>query len=162
MTFHMDNSGPWSVGVYLGIPGAILSAALFIGLTFLMRHWWKTADNYDRGMARFLTYAAGVFTVVTVMVGIAAFYPFGGEYHQFRNVSGTVEQIDNRLIGNGSGGMEDKFVVRFKGSTLQFGCDDTRCASVREGDSLVLSCKREWQYTGTDGYNCRFVSMEKG
>lgn len=161
--FHMDSSGSWSVGVLVGVPVTVLGVAgLVVGGLLLLRHDRKMSDgNYDKGIPKLagIVCLAVAGLLVVLALSPAGFYPYRAEYHQWRDVSGTVVKIDKRLIGSGDK-MEDKFVVRYEGSTLQFGCDDTRCAQVEEGDSLTLSCKRAWQYTGTDGYDCRFVSTE--
>ena len=158
---QIADSGTWSLGVLVGVPLFGLSlVALVIGGLWLVRYD-RRASDIDKGIPKVL--GIGCLTTAVVLTVLlaspAGYYPFSAEYHQWREVSGTVTQIDKRLIGNGKS-MEDKFVVRFDGDRQQFGCDDTRCASVREGDELTLSCKRAWQYTGTDGYDCRFVSTE--
>lgn len=156
MKFHMDDSGTWSLGVLIGLPVATLAVALLVGVIvygarFANRSSWSGWS--DRRLL--LTWTPALLAML--LIGLtAAYYPWSGEYHQYRNVSGTVASIDSRLLKDA----ETKFVVRFDGSSMQFGCDDTRCAQVKEGDSLTLSCKRAWQYTGTDGYDCRFVSTE--
>ena len=144
---QIAGDGVWSLGVLIGLPLGVLIVVLLLGLTV-----WMAYENEIRLSLSMLALAAGG----VIMIGWAM-YPYSNEYHQFRAVSGTVERIDKRLISSGDS-MQDKFVVRFEGSDLQFGCDDTRCSQVDPGDALELSCKREWQYTGTDGYNCRFTS----
>lgn len=145
----------WSLGMWIGVPLTIVLvliglAAIVVGLLM-----WK-----EDGAGFFL--AGGVVWLVVVL-GIAlsplGFYPYHSEYHQWRELGGTLTQVDKRLISTDNG-MEDKFVVRFAGSSQQYGCDDTRCAGIHVGDYLALSCKRAWQYTGTDGYDCRFVATE--
>lgn len=142
----------WSLGVLIGGP----IAALFIlaGIIVLALSIWMWHDTHEGlgVVAAAVAYLVAVFAILGF-----CYYPLDADYHQWRDVSGTVEQIDNRLIGSGDG-METKFVVLIDGQ--QYGCDDTRCAGVREGDDLTLSCKRAWQYTGVDGYDCRFISTE--
>jgi hypothetical protein len=159
---QIADSGTWSLGVLVGLPlFALLLIALVIGGILLIR-FDRRVGSYDRGIPK----ALGIGSLITAalvavtMVTPAGYYPFSAEYHQWREASGTVVKIDKRLISSGKDSMEDKFVVRFEGDGQQFGCDDTRCAGVEVGDSLTLSCKRAWQYTGTDGYDCRFVSTE--
>ena len=159
--FHMADSGPWAGGTLIWLPTLVVIVG---ALAYAARRLYKYASeghfdsNDARWLARVALAIAAVFVIVTLTP--AGMYPYKAEYHQWREVSGTVEKIDRRLIGNGDS-MEDKFVIRFAYSGgRQFGCDDTRCASVEPGDALTLSCKRAWQYTGTDGYDCRFVSTE--
>lgn len=161
MKFHMDDSGSWSLGVLIGIPALALGIGALVALGLLAR-WWSAnrADSIDEGLLKWVGRILLGCAVVTLILGVAGYYPFGGEYHQFRDVSGTVAKIDSRLIAKSGSGSDTKFVVRFDGSPMQFACDDTRCAQVAEGDALTLSCKRAWQYTGTDGYDCRFVSTD--
>lgn len=156
MTPTIADSGSWSLGVLIGGPFAVLFmllglAALVVGV--LMQRDAGDGWPYIGGAIAYLL-ALGLF-----LASPLCYWPFSAEYHQWRDVSGTVQQIDKRLIGSGDG-MEEKFVVRLEGTSQQFACDDTRCAQVRVGDSLSLSCKRAWQYTGTDGYDCRFISTE--
>lgn len=157
MKFHMDDSGTWSLGVLIGGPLLTLLVIAFVIGGFA---WLHAARKDNEGFFLFLAIMCWVLGGLTVIGMGVGYYPYGGDYHQYRNVSGTVAKIDSRLIGNSGGGTDTKFVVRFDGSATQFACDDTRCAQVDEGDALTLSCKRTWQYTGTDGYDCRFVKTE--
>lgn len=147
----------WSLGVLIGVPAAVICLVFgFVALGIFAK--WQREDHDA------LPLVGGAVAFILVVIGICAspvvgFYPYSAEYHQWRDHGGVVAKIDNRLISTGKA-METKFVVRFEGSTQQYGCDDTRCASVQVGDRLTLSCKRAWQYTGTDGYDCRFVSTE--
>lgn len=142
----------WSLGVLIGLPVAVLLMIVGVAIAVLGSLW----DDFTPGM-----WIVIGTVIVVCSIGVTAFtlYPYDAEYHQWRQVDGTVAKIDKRLIGSGDK-MEDKFVVRFEGNGQQYGCDDTRCAQVVAGDALTLSCKRAWQYTGTDGYDCRFVSTE--
>ncbi len=154
MSPTISTDGPWSIGVLIG--GPVTIALLLLGLGAIVA---GIVLRDDGGWGVVGGGAGWIAVVLAFALSPIGFYPYGAEYHQWRNVSGTVEKIDSRLISVGKS-MEDKFVVRFVGSGLQFGCDDTRCSQVGEGDALTLSCQRAWQYTGTDGYDCRFVSMK--
>jgi hypothetical protein len=147
--FHMAASGPWTLGTLIWLP---IVALLVLGLVaFAVFCFMESEPGLGVG-----SIALAVAFIVGTALPSFGMYPYKAEYHQWRDVSGTVEKIDKRLIGS-SDKMEDKFVIRFANSGgRQFGCDDTRCASVTAGDWLKLSCKRVWQYTGTDGYDCRF------
>lgn len=151
--FQMADSGPWSLGTLIWLP--ILALIVLVCVVAAVAAWRADEPGFSIGAVL----VAFVFVGCTALPQIGM-YPYKAEYHQWRDVSGTVDKIDRRLISK-SDSMEDKFVIRFEDSNgAQFGCDDTRCASVEEGDALTLSCKRAWQYTGTDGYDCRFVSTE--
>lgn len=149
----------WSLGTLIWLP---ISALLVIGLIAfgeIAKRAREGASTYDKGLWTGTKWCSRALALLFVIGTALGMYPYAGEYHQWRDVAGTVASIDNRLIGTGDG-METKFVVRFADTDQQYGCDDTRCAQVREGDRLTLSCIRAWQYTGTDGYDCRFVSTE--
>jgi len=146
----------WSLGVRIGLP--ILLLLLAAGITIWI--WVGRLEGYEADFnRRAFRWISGIGIGLTVVIGAVSFYPYKAEYHQWQPVSGTVAKVDKRLIGNGKG-MEEKFVVVFVGSGQQYGCNDTRCASVRPGDSLTITCKRTWQFAGTDGYDCNFVSTE--
>jgi hypothetical protein len=145
-----------SLGVIIGGPAFILTVAGFVLLgVWLLRHDW---DSFDRGMARFFGFASlGVAALIAILAGVG-FYPYSGEYHHWQNISGTVSSTNSRFLSDGHG-TSQKFVVTLDGSPQQFGCNDTRCATVHKGDSLTITCKRTWQWFGTPGYDCNFVSL---
>lgn len=142
--------GAWSLGVLVGVPVCIL--IVIVGLVcagFLF-------SDGEPGM--------GVVAIVCVVAFIIAalsplgYYPLDAEYHQWRKVSGVVEDSGSRLLPSSDGkATEQKIVVRFAGSDLDFGCQDTRCALIKKGDTLDLKCKRAWQYQSVSGYDCRFI-----
>ena len=103
---------------------------------------------------------AAAALVIIVAFTAWGFYPYKAEYHQWATTSGAVTDINSRLIGTDGSGLTERFVVTLDGVGDR-ACDDTRCASVKVGDVLTLSCKREWQFSGTDGYGCNFVELKK-
>jgi hypothetical protein len=149
----------WSLGTLVGLPAAILgTAALIVGAYFAWR-WAKRTrgDKYgEHGVAlTFLVLA--VAGVVAAVAGIAwGMWPYKAEYHQWRTETGTVTAVDSRFVGQDRSTTQ-RFVVTLDG-VRQRSCDDTRCAQVKPGDALTLSCKRAWQYAGTHGYDCNFVA----
>lgn len=102
---------------------------------------------------------SGVILIIVVLVLVGISFPFEKKYHAWMPVDGTVLQVDKRLLSDGEG-MSEKIVVIYEGSTLQYGCEDTRCASVRPGDYLALKCITDWDFQGADGRDCRFVSLD--
>lgn len=150
----MDTS--WSLGVLIGIPVLALFIIAGVGLIFLSRHMSKQSHDYGEG--RIVLYGAIATIVITVIVGVFSFYPYKYEYHSWQTVTGTVKNMDKRLVADGEG-MSEKFVVTYTNGN-QRGCLDTRCADVKPGDTLTITCKRAWQFTGTDGYDCNFISNE--
>src|SRR5690348_7649109 len=74
---------------------------------------------------------------------------------------GAVATVDSRTIAVQGGGMEDKFVVKFHGNDQQYGVLDTRAAGLKVGDHLTITCVRIWQWSGSHGYDCNFVSLER-
>jgi hypothetical protein len=150
----------WSLGVLLGIPILLVVLGGFVSVTI----WaWRRRrhDDYNDGELRwvgwfFLAAAIVIFLLALTPVG---YYPFKAEYHQWREVTGQVTDVEKRLVKSGDG-MEEKIVVTYEGGN-EFGCLDTRCSTVEPGDTLTLTCKRSWQYAGVDGYDCNFVSKEE-
>lgn len=154
---HVDPSEHWSIGVLVGGP---IAALVFIALTLLAAWAFRRRhhDDYNATDLSVLAWCSAGAAVVVVVASVLFFYPFKAEYHQWREVSGTVATTNSRFL-SGDNGTDQKFVVTFDGSGQQFGCSDTRCAGVQKGDDLTLTCKRSWQWFGTPGYDCNFVAL---
>jgi hypothetical protein len=156
------NDYRWSLGtlIWLPIGGALL--LICIGLAVWLFFVWRrlrqsheTWERNDAGPALGLS-ALAVVCALTLIGGTAwGMWPYSAEYHQWRTESGTVQQIDSRLLA-GQDGPTERYVVTYEDGR-QRSCDDTRCAQVGEGDVLTLSCKRAWQWAGSHGYDCNFL-----
>lgn len=90
------------------------------------------------------------------MLVAVGMWPYKADYHRWTAHSGTVSDVNRRMIADGNS-TSQKYVVRFTGSRQEYGCQDTRCALIRPGDRIDLACKRAWQYAGTDGWDCNFI-----
>lgn len=149
-----------SIGVWLG---PLLALTLIALLAFGARqaYWYaNSAQRMDEvGLGRWLGRLCLASIIVVVLGTAYALYPYSDQYHEWRHISGTVSSTNSRFLA-GDHGTNQKFVITFAGSDQQFGCNDTRCATVREGDDLTITCKRSFQWFGTPGYDCNFVSMK--
>jgi hypothetical protein len=151
----------------------ILFLLLLAGSVFLFKKWRglraeKLAGEHDEYAVVTPALALTAFIVCAVSAVVAAvglwwgMYPWKAEYHEWRPVSGVVETVDSRLTAaSGNGTMEDKFVVTFEGNPQQYGVLDTRAAGVKPGDRIEITCVRRWQWSGSHGYDCNFVGLEK-
>lgn len=84
--------------------------------------------------------------------GIAwGMYPYDSEYHTWRTKAGVVQSVSSRLMGD----QAEKFVVVLDDGQA-YGIQDTRASLIKAGDTVVLRCKRAWQYAGTDGWDCAY------
>lgn len=116
-------------------------------------------DRFIGGMAAGLS---GLCLVGVLVFGIGGLWPmFDMQYHSYRSVSGAVDQIQARMLGDGSGGTTQMFAVRFRGDATMYRCDDSRCSLLKAGDRLWLRCIREWQYAAEDGWKCNYVRSEQ-
>jgi len=97
-----------------------------------------------------------VILVAGIIAGVVAF-PFSGQYHRYVPKTGVVTATGSRLLADGHGGSTQKFVVTINGQ--DYGCNDTRCATVKPGDDVTLMCERTWQWSGTAGYDCNWGRM---
>lgn len=151
----------WSRGVLIGLPIAcVFVLAGLVGAALLFRYARRNQNAYDSTDALMLGGVAAVAPVI-LLVGTAwAMYPWQGEYHRWQDKSGTVAEVSSRLLSN-SDNVNQKFVVRFEGGG-EYGCNDTRCSLVKVGDDLTLSCKRAWQFSGRDGWDCNYVERRGG
>lgn len=136
----------------------VLLLLIAAGIALIWNGWH---DSYEGGILMFF----GAMCILGVLVGAFGLwwgmYPWKAEYHSWRPVSGTVAQIDSRLISDGSGRVDQKFVVSFVGDPTQYGVIDTRGAAVKVGDHLDISCVKRWQQTGSHGYDCAFTDLRK-
>lgn len=147
-----------TIATIIAVPLILLCLSLFF---WVGRRWGAVADEYDAPFAAVIQGASAGLILVTLVGTWWGMYPWKAEYHNWTPVSGTVATIDSRLVGRDQS-TDQKFVVTFTGSAQQYGVTDTRAASVRVGDSLDLTCVRQWQQAGTDGYDCNFVGYRHG
>lgn len=127
---------------------ALLAAAGALGFHLAGR------DTYDGGLWLGLV-AALVFLFTAALFVPITWPPFAAQYHRYVPKSGTVAAVTSRFLGDGSGGTQQKFAVRFTTGQV-VGCEDTRCSQVREGDRLTLMCERAWQWAGVPGWDCNW------
>lgn len=146
----------------------LVLVASFFWLRFMARREetrplrsFETDDRArDARWMRIWSWSAPVLIAVTVAGTWWGMYPWKSEYHHWVPKSGTVTRADSRLVSDGDKSMETKYVVMFAGDDQQYGVLDTRAAGVKTGDDLTITCVRTWQFSGTDGYDCNFVSLE--
>jgi hypothetical protein len=143
------------------VPVLLLAALGTVVVTVVLRR--RATDSDDRRVYGWAAVGAGVAVVVISVATWWGMHPWRAEYHEWRSVSGVVEFVDSRLLatGNNDGSVEDKFVVIFEGNPQQYGVLDTRAASVRPGDTLTITCVRQYQWSGSHGYDCNFVELVK-
>lgn len=153
-------SDRWSLGVLIGLPIAgLIALALLVALVLATGAWWSGRDSVD-GNDVPISAPLGVFAALLVTVLLTGWFmwPWSTEYHRWHTTTGTVTAVSSRFLASDTsgGGSTQRFVVELKGLGER-ACDDTRCALVKPGDHLTLSCKRAWQYAGEHGYDCAYV-----
>lgn len=151
-------SAHWSIGVLVGAPLLLILFGALAGFGVWLLHKSRTADAFDMIEIKVLAIAGLSIAGLVAVLSILGFYPYKGEYHQWRPVQGTVTQVSSRIISDGSDSVNQRFVLKVGDGAQLYGCDDTRCATVKVGDMVALLCKREWQYASVSGYGCRWAS----
>lgn len=146
----IGDSGPWTLGILIAMPlGVMFTLACLVGAYALHRH--------DRHSGEYIFLPFGIMLIVAALfcaLGTAfGSFPFNSEYHQWRPVSGTVQQVSSRLVGSGKT-VNQRFVVLINGQP--FGVDDTRASLLKPGDHVDLVCKKEWQYAAKSGWGCNW------
>jgi hypothetical protein len=151
----------WDLGQIIGsVVLIVLTGGCVVGVKIL-RFNYENGDDYDNFL---LNTSRGVYALAgaLVIVMVLSWFPYEKEYFYWSPTGGEVTSIESRLMADGEG-MTENFVVTFAGEDQQYRCDDTRCALVKPGDTLMLNCKRDWQWASTHGYECRFDShMPRG
>lgn len=134
----------WTLGVLIGLPIAALAV---IGCV-----WLAVVLSRDAWVGPFESRLFIVVAALIVIITAAAMFPWTAQYHQWRPVSGPVQEVGKRLIGGDS--IEERYVLVINGQP--YGVDDTRASLVKVGDVAHLSCRRAWQYASVPGYVCRW------
>lgn len=157
MTSPISESGPWSLGTLIGLPIAV---AVVLVLAVLATGLIRAARSTDDEIAAEFLWPGGIVAgVVALVVAVitaspVGMYPYASEYHQWRDVTGTVDRVESRQIADGNG-MSERYVFVIGGQP--FSIDDTRAAVADKGDHVSLRCKREWQYAAESGWACRWA-----
>lgn len=152
--------GPWSLGTLIWLPIAAVIVLVCVGLAWAGIRYALKADGYDDPVEGFALAVCAAVTALTIAGGTGfGMWPYDSEYHQWRTVSGEVEQVSKRLVGSGDSGMSERFVVVIAGQP--FGVDDTRASLIEVGQDVTLSCKREWQYAAQSGWGCRWNGVAR-
>ncbi len=149
-----------SFGLTIGLPvaGVVLLVAAIV--TVVLIRWPQEDWGRDDPPKGCFVAGAIAFMIAISSMTAAFMYPFDSDYHWWKPTSGTVMAVESRLLGGGeNNAVTQRFVVTFTDGRLR-ACDDTRCATVKPGNVLRLTCKRSFQWTGTDGYDCNFVGVK--
>lgn len=111
---------------------------------------------------------SGKYTIGLPLAALAGLcfvlFPFNGNYLSYHTESGQVTAASSRFLQTGSGStasVNQRYAVSIAGKGT-FGCDDTRCSLVKAGDTVSLSCEKEWQWHGAPGWVCSFNSLLRG
>lgn len=163
------NETRWGLDVLIGLPVAGVFALVGFGALVTGLWMFKKRTRKSTGFsfkeynlpAKSWFFSGLALLVVTVGITASTMYPYEAQYHQWKPVNGTVGDVQARLLADGNGGATQRFVVRLDGGEQEYACDDTRCALLKVGDFLELSCVREWQYAGTDGWACNYFSSRR-
>lgn len=150
-----------SLGVLIGLPIAGLLVLVGLGIAVIgirlrvVRGRWISKGLEE--VAAWGALATGVCVILVTALATGFFmWPWSAEYHVWTPVSGTVTATGTRLLGSSDNSTSQYYAEQINGQTYR--CDDTRCSTVKVGDELSLTCKREWQYAGAPGWDCNFVS----
>lgn len=141
----IDHHGAWLPTVWLGLPAIGLGLLLCLGLILLaLRH------AEDRAEQVVLSALPAIVALGLVIAPLFGYWPYSGDYHRLQPVQGVVAAVDTRFLA-----ASQYVIVTYRdGATVR--CDDSRCATVRVGDTLRLLCTKEYQYGAVNGWACRW------
>lgn len=134
----------WTGGTIAGAIIAIVGVAFAIGILIAGLH-------YDE---RFIAWVGAVVAIAVLGTYVLAMWPFEAAYHKWQPVVGELASIDKRLLSDGQGGMSEAFPVTIKGRDDVYRVDDTRAATWKPGTHVKLRCKRDYSFSGYDGWTC--------
>lgn len=144
---HGVHSLGWYGFWFAVIPLFVLVILCAVGVVFL-------GDTLLEGLG-FAVIPVLLAATIGVIAGIS-YWPFNETYHKWYPVTGTVAEVNQRLISDGNKGMSQRYVIRFRESGELFGCDDTRCALATSGKYLALKCKKEYVFQSDSGWACNY------
>jgi len=149
------------IGFIIGTVVAVVVALVALAGVLVFGH--AAVKLGDTEAKAFGGFSIGLLVVTLAVYFLATWPTFNMEYHSYHQVGGVVSDVQARFLAGESGGSTQNFAVQFEGSDQVYRCDDTRCALIKQGDYLALSCIRDWQWAAgsTDGYGCQFVSSRK-
>lgn len=145
----------WSGGVVFGLPALLVLLAFCIVLAFLCFRDVKK-DPYSDGIIFGVVF--GICAIALAIGMVIGYWPLKGEYHQWNNKSGLVQSVSSRVKNTDETVIRDYVVLYADGTRLN--CDDRRCGLVEPGDRLTLTCKRKWNYAGSDAWECKWVEEQ--
>lgn len=164
----------WDLAVLVGLPILIVMVLVLLG--FLI---WSICrlvpvqrqSRIDKAAGKMsyeradpsgwwiITCVVGLFTLVAIVLPAVLYFPYGAQYHRFVPKAGVVKQITTRFVG-GDQSTDQVFGITYANGNV-YSCGDTRCSAVHVGDTLHLSCKRDWQYSASPGWTCNYVKDVK-
>ena len=127
-------------------------------LTFIVAGAVAIRTRGNRGWGTLI--GALCVAIIGGAIGTLIAFPFSGQYHRFKPVSGTVTAVGSRFLGDGSGGTNQKFVVTIDGQP--WAVNDTRASQLVKGDRVLIYCERAWQWQGTPGWDCNWGNFLGG
>lgn len=88
------------------------------------------------------------------IIGTFVAFPFSSVYHRYQPISGTVQSVNSRFLGDGSGGTNQNFVVTINGTAYRV--DDTRGSLLKKGSKVTLMCTKTFQFNAASGWVCNW------
>lgn len=135
------------------VPLLLLIGGAVVGLGCYAHKRSKTDPHDDWGFGRWFAWAIGGLILLGTTIGFGfGLYPYDMAYHSYRTVQGTV--TSNREVVLGS-----DWVVTFAGSRTQYDCEETRCSDAQPGSHLAIRCVKNFQFSATASYDCKFRNL---
>lgn len=145
---HTQLDVGWEIAIWIGGLGL---AAVFLGIIAFIIGMMSDSDS-NLPVAGFMTAICG--GIAALICGIITFPPFSMQYHEYKPVSGIVQSVTSRFLSDGSNSTSQRFAVVIGGKI--YGCDDTRCSTLRRGSTVTLLCEEEFQLNATPGEVCNW------
>ena len=152
----------WTLGILIGLPLLFLlvvliaTAGTMLAFYFDNRSYDSLNITTNRQAATLTIIGTSVILAIIVISSVIGYWPLQSEYHQYRQVNGTVAKISSRFVG-GANSTNQKFVVVLTSGSQQYGITDTRASLLKPGDRVTLRCIRVYEYGSNDaGYECKW------
>jgi hypothetical protein len=147
-------NGAWLPSITVGLTIFVVIVLLLLGTSVILAILRRGKDDFDREPFTMLLWACRVIALIITVIATVGYYPYAADYHKLQPATGVVKSVDSRFLA-----ASQYVVVTFADTNQVVRCDDSRCSTLKPGDTVTLLCTKEHQFGSplqTDGWGCRW------
>jgi len=149
-----------TAGLFVGGALGILAAALIVAAVGLLiaTIWSRDSCRSDTFFHAMLWCLA---TGIVVGAGtLVSMWPLKHEYHHWAPKSGTVSEVNRRLVSDNDHGMQEAYLITVNGNL--YSVNEARGGAVKPGDFIRLKCKKAYVWGSSNhGWDCKWHQLKR-